>query len=83
MKLPQLTLRDLFWLVLVVGMGLGWTMHARRIQAYAQAKEDRLESLEKDCVTAMDERDEALRAIRNSGMQIVYRPRATLAPLDP
>jgi len=24
MKLPQLTLRDLFWLVLVLGMALGW-----------------------------------------------------------
>jgi hypothetical protein len=24
MKLPQVSLRDLFWLVLVVGMGLGW-----------------------------------------------------------
>jgi hypothetical protein len=24
MKLPQLTLRDLFWLVLVVAMALGW-----------------------------------------------------------
>jgi hypothetical protein len=24
MKLPQLTLRDLFWLVLVAGMGCAW-----------------------------------------------------------
>jgi hypothetical protein len=26
MKLPQLTLRDLFWLVALVAMGLGWWM---------------------------------------------------------
>jgi len=26
MKLPQLTLRDLFWLVLVAGLILGWSI---------------------------------------------------------
>jgi len=30
MKLPQLTLRDLFWLVLVVGMGVGWWLETMR-----------------------------------------------------
>jgi hypothetical protein len=32
MKLPQLSLRDLFWLVLVVGMGLGWSLTALGIR---------------------------------------------------
>jgi len=30
MTLPKLNLRDLFWLVLVVAMGLGWTIECRR-----------------------------------------------------
>jgi hypothetical protein len=31
MTLPQLNLRDLFWLVVVVAMGVGgWTDHAQR-----------------------------------------------------
>jgi hypothetical protein len=29
MKLPQFTLRDLIWLVLVVAMGLGWWLQSR------------------------------------------------------
>jgi hypothetical protein len=33
MKLFRITLRDLFWLVLVIGMGLGWWLHARRLEA--------------------------------------------------
>ena len=30
MKLPQLTLRDLFWLVLVAAMGCGWWVERNR-----------------------------------------------------
>src|SRR5687768_14081616 len=33
MKLPQLSLRELFWLVLVVGIGVGWWVHHRKWQA--------------------------------------------------
>ena len=36
MKLPQLHLRDLFWLVLVVAMGLGWAYD--RLGAYIIAQ---------------------------------------------
>jgi hypothetical protein len=35
MKLPQLHLRDLFWLVLVISLGLGWWVHVRRLQSDA------------------------------------------------
>jgi hypothetical protein len=31
MKLPQLSLRDLFWLVLVCAMGLGWWIDRTRL----------------------------------------------------
>jgi len=31
MKLPQFTLRDLLWLVLVVGIGCAWWAHSRRL----------------------------------------------------
>ena len=31
MKLPQLTLRDLFWLVAVVAMGCGWWVDRTRL----------------------------------------------------
>jgi hypothetical protein len=32
MKLPQLTLRDLFWLVALVAMGCGWWVERRDLQ---------------------------------------------------
>jgi len=46
MKLPQLTLRDLFWLVLVVGMGLGWWMQHRSLISQLKLAETRLEVYE-------------------------------------
>lgn len=36
MKLPQLALRELFWLMLVVGFGLGWWMDHRRIETNSE-----------------------------------------------
>ena len=33
MKLPQLTLRDLFWLVALVAMGCGWWVERERDRA--------------------------------------------------
>jgi hypothetical protein len=33
MKLPQLTLRDLFWLVLVIALSLGWWLDRKAIIA--------------------------------------------------
>jgi len=37
MKLPQLSLRDLFWLVLVVGICLGWWIDQDRIRRQGEA----------------------------------------------
>jgi hypothetical protein len=31
MKLPRFSLRDLFWLVALVAMGCGWSIHAWKI----------------------------------------------------
>jgi len=42
MKLVRFTLRDLFWLVLVVGLGLGWWNHARRLQEDARRMKSEL-----------------------------------------
>ena len=36
MKRPSFHLRDLFWLVLVVGMGLGWWLDQARIRREVQ-----------------------------------------------
>jgi hypothetical protein len=32
MKLPQLSLRDLFWLVLVCALAVGWCLERRRAE---------------------------------------------------
>ena len=37
MKLPQLTLRDLFWLVALVAMGCGWWVDRRRLSDQIEA----------------------------------------------
>jgi hypothetical protein len=37
MKLPQLSLRDLFWLVALVAMGCGWWVERRRHANDAEA----------------------------------------------
>jgi hypothetical protein len=42
MKLPQLSLRDLFWLVLVCALGLGWWVERNRLQSRHQAEKIRI-----------------------------------------
>jgi hypothetical protein len=37
MKLPQLSLRDLFWLVALVAMGCGWWVEHRRLSDQIEA----------------------------------------------
>ena len=32
MKVPKFYLRDLFWLILVICMGLGWWSHVRHVK---------------------------------------------------
>jgi hypothetical protein len=55
MKLPRFTLRDLFWLVLVVGMGCGWwverqslTGDVRRLHELAAENAVRIGTLESE-----------------------------------
>jgi hypothetical protein len=47
MKRLQLTLRDLFWLVLVVGMGCGWWVDRRSLQGQADWSHEKSEALRK------------------------------------
>ena len=42
MKLPQLTLRDLFWLVALVAMGCGWWASELRWRGYARSQQQEL-----------------------------------------
>jgi hypothetical protein len=37
MKLPQLHLRDLFWLVLTIGLAMAWLLDHRRLAPYLPA----------------------------------------------
>jgi hypothetical protein len=46
MKLPQLSLRDLFWLVLVAAMGLGWWLRDGKLKAEIEQLSDQLKSNE-------------------------------------
>jgi len=43
MKLPQLSLRDLFWLVLACGLGLGWLVDHRQSGHREQQLRDKME----------------------------------------
>jgi hypothetical protein len=48
MKLPQLTLRDLFWLVLVCAMGCGWLVSQWRANLKQKALKADLEALQNE-----------------------------------
>jgi hypothetical protein len=47
MKLPQLSLRDLFWLVALVAMGSGWWVDRRSLQERADWSHEKSEALRK------------------------------------
>jgi hypothetical protein len=44
MKLPKLHLRDLFWLVLVVGLGCAWWVDRQRIADKERRLDEAIES---------------------------------------
>jgi hypothetical protein len=44
-KLPQLTLRDLFWLVALVAMGCGWWVRERQFRRDLQTEAGRSQHL--------------------------------------
>jgi hypothetical protein len=44
MKLPQLSLRDLFWLLLVCALALGWWLEHTRFSKTMKQAEERLAS---------------------------------------
>lgn len=56
MKLPQLSLRDLFWLVALVAMGCGWWVDRSIVKEYEQRRSESLQS----AVMGQDDRIKAL-----------------------
>jgi hypothetical protein len=64
MKLPQLTLRDLFWLVLVVALGCAWWSHAR--QATADIRRERRQ-LDLEILRRQVAADECAKFLREQG----------------
>jgi hypothetical protein len=50
MKLPRLTLRDLFWLLLVVAMGCAWWVSLRRAHAQVALAEEQALAAERAVV---------------------------------
>jgi hypothetical protein len=75
MKLPQLSLRDLFWLVLIVALGLGWWQdHSQQhFQNFVwQARCEHLEVLLNKTRFAEEKQAEAARLFRNG--QVPGRP---------
>jgi hypothetical protein len=67
MKLPQLSLRDLFWLVLVCAMGFGWLMdHAQMAKWFERVathqrwqidqQEKKIEALVRAVIDLQDEK---------------------------
>lgn len=52
MKLPQLSLRDLFWLVLVSALAVGWWVRDSRISKQLNAAEAELEATRAELAAA-------------------------------
>jgi hypothetical protein len=64
-KLPQLTLRDLFWLVALVAMGVGWCVDRTQL---ASSSSESLRTLAKgflELTNAWQEQERTLEAERN------------------
>ena len=59
----RFTLRDLFWATLVVAMGLGWWLHARRMQS-------ELASVESDLLYQADYVSQMVSCFKNIGCEI-------------
>jgi hypothetical protein len=52
MKLPQLTLRDLFWLVALVAMGCGWWVESTGLRRQLRDANEKLEEASKRMMRA-------------------------------
>ena len=59
----RFTIRDLVWLTLLVAMGLGWWVHARRLEA-------RCRQLQSDLVTQADLVDQFVSVVKQLGCEI-------------
>lgn len=56
MKRPTITLRDLFWLILVIGISLGWWLDQDRIRLEYRALEEVVQRLEALSVSSAEKK---------------------------
>jgi hypothetical protein len=64
MKLPQLTLRDLFWAILVAAMATGWGLHHWQTRhAYRLVRDNEILRRDRDRITTQ---------LRGEGYEIEY-----------
>jgi hypothetical protein len=53
MKLPQLTLRELFLLVVIAAMGCGWWVESARLRRQLREANEKLEEADKRMMRAL------------------------------
>jgi hypothetical protein len=72
LKFPQLSLRDLFWLVALVAMGCGWWVEHRRVETLdARVKE--LEEENRNLSYDLDEQEKSERRFMGSWNRTMER----------
>lgn len=70
MKLPQLTLRELFLLVVIAAMGCGWWRAELRAQAEAESVDALAKEMEKQLQAIADEQYKASDGTEYSGYKV-------------
>jgi len=88
MKLPQLSLRDLFWLVALVAMGCGWWVRDRHLTHENESLSADRQSVQKELELAKKRLDYSDKlymrlqvAIRDAGLDIEHKRMRIVAPL--
>ena len=76
MKLPQLSLRDLFWLVLVCALAVGWWVNRRQLLLENASQRDLVK-------TWYERTDNVFKFYRKSGQWIEWHDDGTFQVLDP
>jgi hypothetical protein len=72
MALPKLNLRDLFWLAVVVAMGLGWWVDRREQQRRMDAQERRVLAEQREFEKRLHpEQRQWLKAARRRSVNVV------------
>ena len=69
----RFTIRDVLWLMVVVGMGVGWWLGRERLAAKVSALETGKERAELLARYWDVQNQEVMRAIKESGQEVVWR----------